>query len=66
MANEKNLVPLNQRTKGEQRRIASAGGKASASDGATPEAACGRAGSDPAAKLNISGVSLRRCAFCLE
>ena len=29
MANEKNLVPLNQRTKGEQRRIASAGGKAS-------------------------------------
>ena len=29
MANEKNLVPINERTKSEQREIASAGGKAS-------------------------------------
>lgn len=29
MANEKNLIPLNERTKREQRAIASAGGKAS-------------------------------------
>lgn len=29
MANEKNLIPLNERTKSEQRAIASAGGKAS-------------------------------------
>lgn len=29
MANEKNLVPMNKRTKAEQRRIASEGGKAS-------------------------------------
>lgn len=29
MANEKNLIPLNKRTKSEQRRIASEGGKAS-------------------------------------
>ena len=31
MANEKNLVPINERTKSEQREIASAGGKASGS-----------------------------------